>query len=244
VRALVAAFGFLTRVPITRGPITDAELGRAVGYFPLVGAVLGLLLAGLGAGLARAALPPALAAVVLVAALALLTGGLHLDGLADLFDALGGGRGDRARMLEIMRDSRVGAHGAAALVLVLLAKTLAMAAALERRDLGAVVAFPAVARWAVTPAIAFFPYARAEGLGRAFSGQAGAWQVVGATVTAIAVLAGLGGRLILPALAALVVVLLLAVALGRRLGGLTGDAYGAAIELGEVTVLLGAALPH
>jgi len=240
----VAAFGFLTRVPVGRGTFSDGELGRAVGFFPLVGAVLGLALAGLGAALADTPLAPSLAALLLVVALALLTGGLHLDGLADLFDALGGGRGDRGRMLEIMRDSRVGAHGAAALVLVLLAKVLALGQVLARHDLAAVIAFPAVARWAVGPAIVFVPYARQEGLGRAFKGAAGPGQLVLGTLITVALVAALEVRLLVPMAAALGVVALLALAVRRHLGGLTGDVYGAAIELGEVTVLLGAVLQH
>ena len=72
---------------------------------------------------------------------------MHLDGLADVFDALGGGRGDRARMLEIMRDSRIGAHGATALTLLLIAKVAALAQVAERHDLLALLAFPTVARW-------------------------------------------------------------------------------------------------
>ena len=115
---------------------------------------------------------PWLIAVLLAALLAALTGGLHLDGVADVFDALGGGRGDRARMLEIMRDSRIGAHGAAALTLLLIAKVAALAQVAERRDLLALLAFPTIARWLAALLVVFFPYVRAEGLGRAFNGEA------------------------------------------------------------------------
>jgi adenosylcobinamide-GDP ribazoletransferase len=242
-RPLVAAFAFLTRIPVWAGPLRDADLGRSVSFFPLVGLVLGLVLTGLGALLAGA-LEPALAATLLVALLAGLTGGLHLDGLADVFDALGGGRGDRKRMLDIMRDSRIGAHGAAALALLLLAKVFAVAQLLERRDLPALLAFPAVGRWAVTPSIVFFPYARAEGLGRAFSGEAGPRQVAASSAIVLGVLVALGPRLLVPAAGALVVATLLALWLRQRLGGLTGDVYGAAIEVAELTMLtLAGALP-
>jgi adenosylcobinamide-GDP ribazoletransferase len=235
-RPLVAAFAFLTRLPVWSGPLRDEDLGRSVTFFPIVGLVLGLVLTGL-ASLVRDALPPTLAAVVLVAMLAALTGGLHLDGLADVFDALGGGRGDRQRMLDIMRDSRIGAHGAAALVLLLLAKVTAVAELVARRDLAGLLVFPAVARWAVTPAIVFHPYARPEGTGRAFNGEARAWQVAGATVIVAIALAALGTRLIVPAAGALAAASLFALWLRRRLGGLTGDVYGASIELGEVVML-------
>src|SRR5581483_615259 len=122
-RPALAAFTFLTRLPLRTGVAAGgagvdmaADLGRSLPYFPVVGAVLGGALVGAGR-LLEGRLPAGLTAVLLVALLALLTGGLHLDGLADLFDALGGGRGDRARMLDIMRDSRIGAHGAVALCL-------------------------------------------------------------------------------------------------------------------------------
>jgi adenosylcobinamide-GDP ribazoletransferase len=234
----VAAFAFLTRLPVWSGPLRDEDLGRSVSFFPVVGLVLGLVLTGLAALLADV-LSPTLAAVALVALLAALTGGLHLDGVADVFDALGGGRGDRQRMLDIMKDSRIGAHGAVALVLVLLAKVVAVAELVARRDLGGLLAFPAVARWAVTPSIVFHPYARAEGTGRAFNGEARAWQVAAATALLALALALVGGgpRLFAPAAGALAAATLFAFWLRRRLGGLTGDVYGAEIELAEIVTL-------
>jgi adenosylcobinamide-GDP ribazoletransferase len=232
----VAAFAFLTRLPVWSGPLRDEDLGRSVTFFPIVGLVLGLVLTGAGSLLAGA-LSPTLGAVGLVAVLAALTGGLHLDGVADVFDALGGGRGDRQRMLDIMKDSRIGAHGAAALVLVLLAKVLAASEVLARRDLPGLLAFPAIARWAVTPAIVFHPYARAEGTGRAFSGAARAWEVVGATALLALALFALGPRLLVPAAGALAAATVFALWLRRRLGGLPGDVFGASIELAEVVAL-------
>lgn len=236
-KAVVAAFAFLTRLPVWRGPLRDVDLGRSVSFFPLVGLVLGFALTGLAAALAGN-LSPCLVAVLMVSLLAALTGGLHLDGFADVFDALGGGRGDRARMLEIMRDSRIGAHGAAALNLLLIAKVAALAHMVERRDLLALLAFPTVARWLAAVLVVSFPYVRAEGLGRAFSGEAGRVQVAAATAIAAVVVAVLGPSLILPTLGAAAAVLAFAFWLHRRLGGLTGDIYGAAIELGEVAMLV------
>lgn len=236
VRPLVAAFAFLTRLPVWSGPLRDEDLGRSVAFFPVVGLVLGLVLTGLGSVLGDV-LSPTLTAVTLVALLAALTGGLHLDGVADVFDALGGGRGDRQRMLDIMKDSRIGAHGAAALVLLLIAKVTAIAELVARRDLVGLLIFPAVARWAVTPAIVFYPYARVEGTGRAFNGEARAWQVAGATALLALALAAAGVRLVAPAAGALAAASLFALCLRRRLGGLTGDVYGASIELAEVVTL-------
>jgi adenosylcobinamide-GDP ribazoletransferase len=136
-----------------------------------------------------------------------------------------------------MRDSRIGAHGAVALVLVLLAKVFAIAELLARRDLIGLLAFPAIARWAVTPAIVFHPYARPEGTGRAFHASARPWEVAGATVLLAGALGALGTRLFVPAAGALAAASLLALWLRRRLGGLTGDVYGAVIEVAEVVTL-------
>jgi adenosylcobinamide-GDP ribazoletransferase len=236
VRSFVAAFAFLTRLPVGGGPLRDADLGRSVAFFPVVGLVLGLGLTGL-ASLLAGVLPTTLAAVILVALLAALTGGLHLDGVADVFDALGGGRGDRQRMLEIMRDSRIGAHGAAALCLLLVAKIVVVATAVERHDLLALLLFPMLARWAVTPTIVLHPYARQEGLGRAFHGEAGGPQVVMATVFVSIAVSLLGFRFLAPAGGALAAALIFSWWLRFRLGGLTGDVYGATIELAEVVAL-------
>ena len=178
---------------------------------------------------------------LLAASLAALTGGFHLDGVADLFDAAGGGRGDRARMLAIMRDSRIGAHGAVALVLILLVKTAALADLVSRRDLLPLLACPALGRWAVTPLLAFFPYARAEGVGRAFSGRVGRGQVAVASGIVILVVGVLGLRMALPAVGALASAVALGLWLRRLLGGLTGDVYGAAVEIAETTALVIAA---
>lgn len=240
-RAVLTAFAFLTRLPVGRGTVSDHDLGRSVGFFPLVGLVLGFFLAGL-AYLGSGYVPNTVLAVLLVAVLAAATGALHLDGLSDLFDGLAGGRGDPRRTLEIMRDSRIGAQGAVALVLVLLAKTAALASVLEHRDYVSVTAFPVIARWAVTPQIALYPYARTEGLGRAFSGHAGWAQVVLATTTMAAVSVGLGWPTAKQAVLALVATLIMATWLRARLGGLTGDVYGASIELGETVALVTACL--
>ena len=143
------AFRFLTRLP-GKGDLRDADLGRSCAWFPVPGAVMGGLVL-VGARLAGTHVPPALGAVLVVAALAWMTGGLHLDGVADVFDGLGGGHGDRERILRIMRDSRIGALGATALALVLAAKAAAIAELLGRGALWPLLVAPVVARFAVVP---------------------------------------------------------------------------------------------
>jgi adenosylcobinamide-GDP ribazoletransferase len=242
-RSLAIAFGFLTRIPVATGVVEPAELGRAVTWFPAVGAAVGAAMACAGYLLAGR-ISPALIAIAVVALAALVTGGLHLDGFADVFDALGGGRGSRDRMLAIMRDSRIGAHGAAALVLLVAAKIVVLADLLAQDALWAVFAAPVAARWAVVPLVVWFPYARLDGLGKPFHGHAGRWQLVGATAIGVLALVGVGQKVAAPSLVALAAALGLALWLSRRLGGITGDVCGAAIELAELGFLVVAALRY
>jgi adenosylcobinamide-GDP ribazoletransferase len=239
IRPLGVAFGFLTRLPFRAQAACERDLGRSVAFFPVVGLALGVLLAG-GAFVARGHLPTPLVAAALVALLAWLTGGLHLDGLADVFDGLSGGHGDRTRVLAIMRDARIGAHGAAALFLLLLVKTAALAPLLERSDTWALAAFPAAARWAATPLVVLFPYARPEGLGKAFHENARLAHVAAATLLLSPLAYVMGRGAAGPLLAALGACLLFALVVYRRIGGLTGDAYGACIELAELAFLVAA----
>jgi adenosylcobinamide-GDP ribazoletransferase len=240
-RPLAIAFGFLTRIPVPIGAAAPRELGRAVAWFPAVGAALGALLAATD-HLMRPALAPGLAALAVVAVHAAVTGGLHLDGVADVFDALGGGRGQRDRMLAILRDSRIGAHGAIALVLVLAGKLLAIAALPAHTAGWALYAAPVIARWAAVPLVVGFPCVRPDGLGRAFHDHAGVAQLAGATAIAALATGWLGARMLTPALAAALAALAIGLWLHRRLGGLTGDVYGAAIEIAELAFLLVAGL--
>lgn len=232
---LSIAFAFLTRLPVRVGAAENADVGRALAFFPVVGLALGMALAA-GAWLAGA-LPPGVAAVGLVALLAAATGGLHLDGLADVFDGLGGSHGDRERVLAIMRDSRIGAHGALALLLVVLAKVFAASVALQRGNLWVVALFPAVARWAVVPLIVAFPYVREVGLGSTFKDRGSTVELAWSTLFVLLMLLWAGIRAVVPAAVALATALGFGLWMRRRLGGLTGDAYGAAIELAEVAFL-------
>ena len=238
-RVLVTAFAFLTRLPVWAGPVTEVELGRSVAFFPLVGLVLGLMVTGFAYALAGT-LPSPIMAVLLVALLAGLTGALHLDGLSDLFDGLAGGKGDPQRALAIMRDSRIGAQGTVALLLVIAAKIAATYVLLEMRDYLAILVVPVIGRFAVVPLIVLFPYARPDGLGRAFNGQARGVDLGIATVTMGAVVVAFGWSLLKPVGAAAVTALALGFWLRARLGGLTGDIYGAAIELAETAALIAA----
>ncbi|HEX9307980.1 MAG TPA: adenosylcobinamide-GDP ribazoletransferase [Anaeromyxobacter sp.] len=241
VRDLLLAFAFLTRLPVPPRLAEGADLGRSSAWFPVAGAAMGLLVAA-AAHVAGPHLHAPLAAVLVVAALAWMTGGLHLDGVADVFDGLGGGHGDRERTLRIMRDSRIGAHGATALVLVLAVKVAALSDLLARGSLWPLVVAPVVARFAVVPLLVLFPSAREEGLGRAFHGTAGGREIAIAGVLAAAAVAPFAPASLVPVAAALATAAAVALSVSRRLGGLTGDVYGAAIEIAEAALLAAATL--
>lgn len=242
-QSLAIAFGFLTRLPVKNGPVDDADLGRSLAWFPIVGVTLGLALVGTDQ-LLRGYLSVDLVAVALVVLLAVLTGGLHLDGLADVFDALGGGRGDRERMLTIMKDSRIGAHGAAALCLLLIAKVVIISEVLRHESRWQLLAFPVLARWAVIPLVIVFPYARGEGLGKSFNGHGHPVHFAVASFLTAALVAWAGPQALVPGASALAVALGIGCWLKRRLGGLTGDVYGAVIELSEIMFLVVAGLGY
>jgi adenosylcobinamide-GDP ribazoletransferase len=237
-RGAAAALAFLTRVPVGRRVALDGEdLGRAGPAFPLVGAGLGAVVGGIAASLSGP-LSPLLAAALALAAGTLLTGALHLDALADTADALGARTRERA--LEIMRDHAVGAYGAVAIALDLLVKAAALAdLARHGRALPVAIAAGALSRAVPVPLAAALPYARpGEGLARSLA--AGAWGRAAAALAAATLVAALATGLVGVALAACAA--LAAASLGavfaRWLGGVTGDALGAAVELAEVAMLV------
>jgi adenosylcobinamide-GDP ribazoletransferase len=234
--ALAAALQFLTRVPpLVRRPFTAAEMGQSVACFPLVGLLLGGLLAGLD-WLLNLAFPPLVVSALVLAVWVLATGAIHLDGFLDTCDGLFGGRTADER-LRIMRDEHVGAFAVIGGMLLILMKFSALAATPLR--LPALLVAPICGRWAMSLAIVAFPYARDEGLGRTMKDNTGWRQAAVTTLIAFGAVtliggwvgllawfaagcaAGVGARLVL-----------------TRLPGLTGDVYGALCETVETLVLL------
>lgn len=234
-RSLRAAAAFLTVIPIAGSDGAAGErLGRA--YFPAVGALLGLM-AGIAFALVAALTSPLLAAVAATAVLAIATGALHLDGVADAADGLFGA-GDVERRLEVMRDSRVGSFGVVAVVLLLVADVAALAAMSPARAIIALVIAGAISRWTLLVMIAAVPYVRQAGLGVAAGGAHRRFDLVlGSAITVIVCL--LDWR---RAAAAVLVALLIATVIGvlarRRIGGATGDVYGATAELSQLGALI------
>lgn len=230
-----AALQFLTIVPpIIWRRFMAREMGWAVGFFPLIGILLGLLLAGFRHGLAYV-LPPQVVAVLVLAAWVWATGALHLDGFLDACDGLLGGHTPESRMA-IMRDERVGAFGVIGGVFLVLLKYASLVA--PGRSAGLILA-PALGRWGMALAIVAFPYARPSGTGRVFKDYAGPKQLALATAIVLLAVWLIGGWFGLAgvALSGLVVLGLSRFALAR-LPGLTGDVYGAICELVETCVLV------
>ena len=235
-RSLRAAVSFLTVLPVANADgSAGTRLGRA--YFPAVGALVGLVAGGVLV-VVDAVATPLLGAAAAVATLCLLTGAIHIDGLADSADGLLG-RGDAARRLEVMRDPRLGSYGVTAVVAVLLLQTAALAGMAPARALVALVVAGAMSRLAAAIVIAWFPYVRESGLGTAAAGASGRGIDLAVGLATVVVVALLDWRRALIAAALVAVSVLLIVGLARRrLGGVTGDVCGATAELGQLAVLL------
>lgn len=216
---------------------TISSLGRSAAYYPLVGLILGGILAGVG-WVVYFFLPPGLAATILLAVWVGLTGMLHLDGFMDSCDGLLPPRA-RERRLEIMKDSRVGAFGVVAVILLLLLKFNALTALPPGYRLAALVTASVLARGAMTWVMARYPLARVEGMGVAFTAGLG-WTQVALALGVAALVALLALNWL--GLLLLVVTWLTATLIARlamvRLGGLTGDVYGAICEVTEAVLLV------
>ncbi|MCW2035880.1 adenosylcobinamide-GDP ribazoletransferase [Xanthomonas campestris] len=237
---LLAAVGFLTRIPVPASAFTrPGAQARSLPWYPLVGLLLGVLLLALAWCLRGAA--PLLAAAIVLSSWVWLTGALHVDGLADSTDAWVGGMGDRARTLAIMKDPTSGPMAVTAVVLMLLLKCAALTTLLPAAPAALWLA-PLLARAAVVAAFASTPYVRAGGLGSALAGASRTVCVLAvAAAVGVACMAGPARAALACGIAALVFALWRRACL-QRLGGMTGDACGALIELSETAVLVGLAV--
>ncbi|WP_086873088.1 adenosylcobinamide-GDP ribazoletransferase [Kosakonia pseudosacchari] len=242
IKLFFATLSFISRLPVPGRCVQGLDVAdyvRGIVTFPLVGLLLGAL-----SGIVVLVLQPwcgvPLAAFFGVLALALLTGGFHLDGLADTCDGVFSAR-RRERMLEIMRDSRLGTHGGLALVFVLVAKILVISE-LQLRGVSMVAALAmacAAGRGCSVLLMFGHRYAREEGLGNLFIGKvSGRDTLVTLTITGLLAIVILGLKGIIALLVTLAAIFLLGHMLKRTLGGQTGDTLGTAIELGELVFLL------
>lgn len=236
-QAFLIAVQFLTIVPLRVQPDSyTASLKYSPAYYPLVGLLIGVLLL-LPAWLGSAS--PAIAAAGLLVVWTLITGALHIDGLADTADAWIGGHGDRDRTLAIMKDPASGPIAVAAIVLVLLLKYVTLEQLILESAWSLILIVPVLARLAVMSVIISVPYARASGLASVLVNDTPrntVRSVLAISMLLLLFVAPLPAALGLLLVAAITAALVLAAV--RRLGGMTGDFYGAIIELTEVAVLM------
>ncbi|HET8739040.1 MAG TPA: adenosylcobinamide-GDP ribazoletransferase [Acidimicrobiia bacterium] len=234
------AIVLLTRIPLGT-QTTPPSLDGIAAWFPVVGVIVGLVVAGAYVVL-YPWMPSLLAAVVAILVGILVTGAFHEDGLADTFDSLGA-EGDREEALAIMRDSRLGTYGIVALVGSILLRVVTLGSMEPWLALAALAAAHALARSAPVVLMATTSPARSEGLG--LSGVAGADTAgaivavaIGVSVTALALGWWTLAAVLLVALATLVIRRLAL----RKVGGITGDMLGAGEQLGEISVMVVAAV--
>ncbi len=237
-RLYLIALQFLTIIPLPFDTNCQKEdLGRSLAVFPLAGLTIGGLLAGLNWLIAPWLARP-LNDALLIAALAAITGALHLDGLADVCDGLAA-RGGRERFLAVMKDSHTGAVGAVGVTLGLLLKWQALAAIPAGLKWQALLLFPLLARYGQVQTIVFARSARQDGLGSTFISGAGASRLMVAgliTLTGAWLLLGATGLAV--SAATISCSWLLKAWSQRRLGGITGDVVGCINELNEILALL------
>lgn len=236
---LLFAFQFLTIFPLKTAKSPDRETisGSAI-FFPVVGLILGLILAGLNTILTRFNFDPLLISALVIVFLIFMTGGLHLDGLADSFDALGSFQ-EKESALKIMRDSHIGTMGVLSLINVILLKIVILSS-LEPFTINASIILMSIAgRYCMTFAIKFFPYAREEGKGKDFFAGMNFKKFISATLIALLFsffIFKIAGTMIL--LVSAFFTFLFCRWITKKLGGITGDTLGAVNELVELFVLL------
>ena len=244
--SLLTALKFLTIIPLPyrRGDRPE-EIGRSVVYFPVVGLLIGLALAGLN-WLLGLFLPAGIVNALLIAALVGISGALHLDGFVDTCDGLGGHKPAEKRW-EVMRDSRVGAFGVVGVVLLLLVKFAALNNIPPALFTAGLIIMPVLSRWAMVYALFAYSYARDEGLGKEIKQAVNRLRFSLATVLTLAIVIGAGWwqgiASYVPAGLALmaavwVIIILMAAYFKKMFSGLTGDTYGAINEAAEVWVLI------
>jgi len=237
-RLILIAFQFLTIIPLPFSIRCEKEdLGRSTSFFPVVGFAIGGLLVVANWLISPWIVRP-LCDALLISLMTLITGALHLDGLADVCDGLAA-RGGRERFLAVMKDSQVGAVGAVGLVLGLLLKWQALAAVPPEIKWQALLLFPALARFGQVLMMTGARHARQDGLGAAFAlGTGGTALFVAFATAAAACFYLLGIKAMLPLAAVCLLTCAGRMFFQRKLGGLTGDTIGCLSELNETVALV------
>ncbi|MGO4213900.1 adenosylcobinamide-GDP ribazoletransferase [Terriglobus sp. 2YAB30_2] len=242
VSEFLAALQFLTRLPVPTQPYEADLLARSVKFFPVVGIIVGAS-GALSHYLVAPHLPRMVAALITVVFLVCVTGGLHEDGFADVADAFGGGT-NREKILAILRDSRIGSYGGIALIVSLVGRTL-LIATLQLQDVSSyLIAASVLSRWTPLPLSFFLPAARNEEPASAGQGARVARLttisslIAGTIVSTAVIVLLLKRRAIAPLLISIAISSLTATYYKLRIGGVTGDCFGATIQITEIGVYL------
>jgi adenosylcobinamide-GDP ribazoletransferase len=225
-------------VPVPAVDYQPNALARGVKYFPLVGALIGGAAALLNLVLVRR-LPRLVTAFVVVTLLILITGCLHEDGLADAADGFGGGH-TREKILLILRDSCIGSYGAVALCLSIVGRIILISSLPASHITAYLIAASVLCRWTVLPLSCFLPSAReGEGQGARIARLTSRWSLIFGTLFAF-ISAGLVLRwqALVPIAASLLVTYLSGRFYFKKIGGITGDCFGATMQLSEIAVYL------
>lgn len=232
---IATAFQFLTRVPSAKFAWSPDGLSRSAKFFPFVGLAIGLAMASLHLWLSPH-LPVGIVAMLAVLFTVLVTGGLHEDGLADVADAFGGGR-DREQILTILKDSRVGSYGAIALIFSIVSRALLLMLIPGASFARYVVSAQILCRWTILPLGFMVPPAREQGQGARLAKQV---SLSSTTIGTLFAFGTVGFLLRMNAMGPIVVALLLTALSGFyyhwRIRGVTGDCFGATIQLAEIAV--------
>jgi len=254
-KSFLLMLGFFTRLPVPKAGFTEERYEKAVKLMPLVGLVIGAILVLIAFVLGLLAVPAFIRGAIVLCAYIFLTGGLHFDGLADTCDGVFSGR-TREQSLSIMKDSRIGVFGTLGIFLT----GLFYFAMFSEVNITAILVFPVVGRACCLISASRAPYARVEGMGKAVS-KAGGPVAVAASVISIFIASILTFPLymltaepeeqsvvllavvpvicsLIAAVAAIIVTACITVTFKKRLGGVTGDTFGAVIEVSSVVYLL------
>jgi len=237
-RGFILAWEFLTIIPLTRNKdVRPEELAASMVYFPLVGLILGIVLAVSNIGFLKI-LPSSVVDAMLIAELIILTRGLHIDGFVDTIDGLAGGK-TKEDILHIMRDHRVGALGVVGVVMLLMIKYLSLNSPPAASKNLILITMPMMSRWLQVPFTNLLPYARQDGMGKAFvEGVRGRQAGIATIFTALVLIVLFKFNAILIMGLMGIVTYFIGLYFKKILGGVTGDVIGAVNEVNEVMFLL------